>query len=488
MFTRQVVQPNYVLSGYLDNIVLSASEGLGSHHVRDYDELSVTVRWSAGLEAPVVRGMPYATVLYENLTPAIKFGHAVLSVTGSGSRHEVTLNNQQKWILYSSSEILFTTVGQDLVASGPFTGSVRAAGLWEGREGDIRTLDQHSGRIPLGGRVSALVEGDLAHLSFHWETSGSGELLVMALPHQMDTITNPATPHTLSALKGSLVGVTGEVWEFQEPLTTISWGAPRAVPQDKVADIRAALQHDIPNEPLPGDDPYFGGKKMALFARLALIADQIGETGLARQARERVRPFLEGWLGGTNNNKLLYEDVWGGVVSSAGLHNEQADFGNGMYNDHHFHYGYHIYTAAVLAKADPAWGEQWEERVLHMISDVAEPSRASEWYTFTRTKDWYDGHSWASGLFAFADGKNQESTSESVNGWYSIYLWGAATNNQRVRDLGRLMTALEIRAAHRYWQMTASYSAYPAPFSDNKAVGIVWSTKVSISCLLAQNI
>ena len=66
-----------------------------------------------------------------------------------------------------------------------------------------------------------------------------------------------------------------------------------------------------------------------------------------------------------------------------------------------------------------------------------------------RTKDWYDGHSWASGIFAFADGKNQESTSESVNGWYAIYLWGEATNNARVRDLGRLMTALEIRAAHR---------------------------------------
>ena len=36
--------------------------------------------------------------------------------------------------------------------------------------------------------------------------------------------------------------------------------------------------------------------------------------------------------------------------------------GAGMYNDHHFHYGYHIYTAAVLARADPAWGRQWEER------------------------------------------------------------------------------------------------------------------------------
>ena len=53
----------------------------------------------------------------------------------------------------------------------------------------------------------------------------------------------------------------------------------RSVPDDKVADIRAALQNDIPNEQVPGDDPYFGGKKMALFARLSLIADEIGESG-----------------------------------------------------------------------------------------------------------------------------------------------------------------------------------------------------------------
>ena len=247
-----------------------------------------------------------------------------------------------------------------------------------------------------------------------------------------------------------MVGISGNVWEFEEPLTTITWGAPRSVPDDKVADIRAALQNDIPNEQVPGDDPYFGGKKMALFARLSLIADEIGETGLAQEARDRVKSFIEGWLGGTNPNKLLYENVWGGVVSSCGLHDEQCDFGNGMYNDHHFHYGYHIYTAAVLARSDPAWGQQWEERVLHMISDVAEPSRSSLWYPFTRTKDWYDGHAWASGIFAFADGKNQESTSESVNGWYAIYLWGLVTDNARVRDLGRLMTALEIRAAHKY--------------------------------------
>ena len=48
-----------------------------------FDELSVTVKWDGGLEVPVVRGMPYVTAYFTNLTPILKFGHAVLDVTGT---------------------------------------------------------------------------------------------------------------------------------------------------------------------------------------------------------------------------------------------------------------------------------------------------------------------------------------------------------------------------------------------------------------------
>ena len=88
-----------------------------------------------------------------------------------------------------------------------------------------------------------------------------------------------------------------------------------------------------------------------------------------------------------------------------------------------------------------------------MISDIAEPSRNSDWYPFMRYKDWFAGHGWASGLFAFSDGKNQESTSEAVMAWYAIYLWGLSSENNRLKDLGRLMTALEIRTAHKYFPL-----------------------------------
>merc|ERR1719367_2407640 len=292
----------------------------------------------------------------------------------------------------------------------------------------------------------------------------------------------------VDVLKGKMVGIKGNIWSFNEQLTTISWGATKSVPSNKVEDIRAALQRDVEETRLPGDDPYFGGKEMAVFARLSLIADEIGETELAQRARDRVKPYIEGWLKGTNGDKLLYDQTWGGVVSTNGLNDQNADFGNGWYNDHHFHWGYHIYTAAVIADAEPGWVDTINDRVLHMISDVADPSRESQYYPFMRTKDWYDGHAWASGIFEFADGKNQESTSESVNGWYAIYLYGLATGNGRLRDVGRLTLALEIRAAWKYWQMTSSESVFPAPFSDNKVVGIQWSDKVDYATWFGANV
>ena len=96
----------------------------------------------------------------------------------------------------------FTKSGDDLVGSGPFTGSIRAAGVWDGVEGDVSTLDDHSASIPTGGSVSAEVAGDLAYMKYNWQTSGNGNLLMMALPHHLDTIKTQQTNHKLQALKG----------------------------------------------------------------------------------------------------------------------------------------------------------------------------------------------------------------------------------------------------------------------------------------------
>ena len=60
----------YAMS-FVDNLIMSAAEDVGAHSVNSYDELSVTIVWN-GLEAPVVRGMPYATMKYNEKTPSLR--------------------------------------------------------------------------------------------------------------------------------------------------------------------------------------------------------------------------------------------------------------------------------------------------------------------------------------------------------------------------------------------------------------------------------
>ena len=73
----------------------------------------------------------------------------------------------------------------------------------------------------------------------------------------------------------------------------------------------------------------------------------------------------------------------------------------------------------------------------HLIRDIANPSDADPLYPPMRHKDWFVGHSWAGGLFPSASGRNQESTSEAVNAWYAIALFGDAIGDGRLALLER---------------------------------------------------
>jgi len=109
-----------------------------------------------------------------------------------------------------------------------------------------------------------------------------------------------------------------------------------------------------------------------------------------------------------------------------------ADFGNTYYNDHHFHYGYHILTAAIIGYIDPSWVGPNRDYVNMLVRDVANPSSKDRFFPTWRCFDWYHGHSWAHGLYPAMDGKDQESSSEDMMSAYALKMWGAVSGDEKL--------------------------------------------------------
>lgn len=494
-FPRRLAQATSVLSVFERDVAFGATEALGVRVVTGYDDLSVTLRWPAAsggsLVAPIVRGMAYVTAKYDRLTPTIGSAHAILTVDGAppaattGERFVVATNDGSTWVIYASAPIALAPAAGGLVATGPFTGTLRAARVLEPSQ--LAALDAHRGAVPTGGAVEAAVTGDAADVAFRWTREGTGPLAMATLPHHRTTLTEAARALgvTYPTLRGPMTLVEGDRWSFRQPLVPLGWSAPRAVPEARAAAIRAALVEDAKVGPT-ADDPYFFGKQAARLGRLALIADELGDAATATAVRARLAAALDGWLGSAQASPLVYDEVWRGVVSRKGLADRGADFGNGWYNDHHFHYGYFLYAAAALGKGDPAWLARHRAAILTLARDVANPSAADTAFTRFRSFDWFEGHGWAAGLFEFGDGRNQESSSEAVNAWYGLDLLGRALGDANVSNVGRILLATEILGATTYWQVTKGGGIYDEPFATHGVVGILWGGKVDYTTFFGQ--
>merc|ERR1712196_125666 len=100
--------------------------------------------------------------------------------------------------------------------------------------------------------------------------------------------------------------------------------------------------------------------------------------------------------------------------------------------------------------------------VTDRTSGSSEDSAEGSFFPLARHKAWFDGHSFASGLFPFASGKSMESSSESVNCYYGAYLWCMVRGTNKYHtdhfNFARLLLATEIRGVQKYWHMHATYN------------------------------
>ena len=80
----------------------------------------------------------------------------------------------------------------------------------------------------------------------------------------------------------------------------------------------------------------------------------------------------------------------------------------------------------MVAKLIPEFGITHFEKLNVWVRDIANPSAEDPYFPVARHKDWYFGGSWASGVInpPNPNGRNQESSSEAVNAYDAVALWG----------------------------------------------------------------
>ena len=235
------------------------------------------------------------------------------------------------------------------------------------------------------------------------------------------------------------------------------WPGVKTGPRvDELADL---LKTDIRKrrELLPGREnndnwrtsAYWQGKGITRLTQLASVAEQQGDLDGRDQLFAMVKERMEFWFSGQSNKSYFhYDKALGTVVSYP-----DEFFAVEQMNDHHFHYGYFIRAAAEVAMRDPAWAakDKWGAMVELLIADIATAQRGRADFPFLRNFDAYEGHSWASGVGLGEWGNNQESSSEAVNAWAGLIMWGELTGNRELRDLGVYLYTTEVEAINHYW-------------------------------------
>ena len=186
------------------------------------------------------------------------------------------------------------------------------------------------------------------------------------------------------------------------------------------------------------------------------LAEQIDDFTAKNKMLAELKSRLIDWLtaptGETGFNRYF---------AYSPLFNHMSHYPNGFGSsgtmvDGHFHVGYFIMAAAILARYDATFVTQYKGMVETMIrsinnysKDMTDPGSngaVRPWFPYLKYFDPYAGFSHAG-----ANGGGQESISEAMQFASGVFLWGETIHDDNLRDLGALLYITEGEAGRQYW-------------------------------------
>ncbi len=290
--------------------------------------------------------------------------------------------------------------------------------------------------------------------------------LTTVWPHHRLAGVSMASFGSYSTVYGRLDLVRADRIEFRQSrpelpigFTPVSDSAERAKIEESLRTDSLRYQTETPPSGVYFRGAWFGG-----LASLVLLADAYGLEDERSKLLDLLETHFRPALG-----DFAYDDTKKMLIAA-----KNSEFGNEKGNDHHFHYGYYLRSGAVLVQYRPEIRGELEPILNEMALDIANTDRSSDRYPFLRHFSPYAGHSWADGEALFQDGNNQESSSETLNAWYALSLWGSVTGQEVYATTGRNLYAHELLGIRSYW--FGEGNVFPSEYR-HPIVSLVWGGK-----------
>ncbi|BDZ45796.1 hypothetical protein GCM10025866_17050 [Naasia aerilata] len=374
---------------------LDVDLGATSALVSAYDEVSVTVEHRSGDtvlgHTTIAEGSPL--VSYRADTAQTVRLSAPVTATGDGSG--TVRVGSQEWVLSTTSGTVSGT-SVDLSEGG----SLVLLPLPEGTTDAQREALTSAAGSPLTAVTTSYRRtGDAQRTRLTYRTQAGGASLVVPLPHQGAAAAKGCSGLTYSTVYGTVPLCAARTLSFDTPTVPPASALDLSgLPEDEKAELGQQLKVDVSTSPTFAADTYFGGKTLYRAAMLLQLARELGDTESAATLTTALTDQLDKWTdpaGCTTRDQecFVYDPDLKTMVGLA------TSFGSEEGNDHHFHYGYFLYAAGVVAQDDPKLAKRWAPVLDLLAADIASrPGKGtSTAFPTTRVFDPYFSHSWASG-------------------------------------------------------------------------------------------
>ncbi|MFF7361987.1 glycosyl hydrolase [Streptomyces sp. NPDC008125] len=447
----------------------------------DWSDWTVTPYWSDGtrtLRTTIGHGLPFVYAKGSGGSASITTASTPTVFADSGNVLGITVAGHN-YALFSPTGTDWTVSGSSITA--PLGGKDYFSLAVLPSTDALATFRKYAFSFVTGSTVSWSSSGGTVRATYSLTTEakeGTERGTLQALyRHQWLHTTDTLTGYTYVSPRGTMKVREGASFSTSQKSSGVVPALP-AVSGVDTAQLTSYL-NEVANasDPFSGaSDTYWTGKALGRLAQLVPVADQIGQTATRDKLLGLLKSRLQEWFTAGGAGEFSYDTVWKTLIGYPASYGSDTEL-----NDHHFHYSYYVYAAAIVAQYDQAWAADsaWGTMVKNLIRDAANPSRTDSAFPFLRGFDVYAGHSWASGHQGFAAGNNQESSSESTNLSAALVLWGSATGDTSLRDLGSYLLTTESEAIEQYWFDT-DQQVFPGSFGHD-TVGMVWGSGAAYS-------